>query len=128
MIFVIFEPLKKLIMKKLFAFFLVLTSVFYLDQKVSAQKVYSCDSKYDADVKVYVADSKYDADLCVYKCTSKYDAEGNEGLWFFEDSKYDAKKKIYFVDSKYDADLIIYFVDSKYDAGWRNNSKKQLMY
>lgn len=94
----------------------------------NAQKVYSCDSKYDADVKVYVASSKYDADLSVYKCSSQYDASGNEGLWFFVSSKYDANKKIFFVDSKYDADLVVFFVDSKYDAGWRNSSKKQLMY
>lgn len=93
-----------------------------------SQKVYTVDSKYDADVKVYVCDSKYDADLCVYKVSSQYDVSGNEGLWFFEDSKYDADKKIYFVDSKYDADLLIYFVDSKYDAKWMSNTKKHLMY
>lgn len=115
-------------MKKLFTFLLIFSAVFFLKQNVTAQKVFSCDSKYDAQVKVYVADSKYDADLCVNKCSSQYDATGNEGLWFFVNSKYDADKLIYFVDSKYDADLIIYFVDSKYDAGWRTNSKKQLMY
>jgi len=92
-----------------------------------AQKVYSCDSKYDADIKVFVVDSKYDADLWVYKVDSQYDVN-DDGLWFFCDSKYDAKKKIFFVDSKYDADLLIYFVDSKYDAGWNNASKKYLIY
>lgn len=92
------------------------------------QTVYSVDSKYDADVKVFVASSKYDADLIVYKCSSKYDATDNKGLWYFVSSKYDAKKKIFFCDSKYDANLIIYFTDSKYDAGWRNNSKKSVMY
>lgn len=91
------------------------------------QTVYSCDSKYDADVKVYVASSKYDADLVVYKCSSKYDATDNKGLWYFTDSKYDAKKKVYFVDSKYDADIVIYFSDSKYDAEWRNKSKMHMM-
>jgi hypothetical protein len=94
---------------------------------VSAQKVYSCDSKYDADIKVYVTDSKYDADLWVYKVSSQYDVN-DDGLWFFVDSKYDAKKKIWFADSKYDADLIIYFVDSQYDAKWNNTSKKYLIY
>jgi hypothetical protein len=93
-----------------------------------AQKVFSEDSKYDAQVKVFVVDSKYDADLCVYKVSSQYDATGNTGLWFFEDSKYDADKTIFFVDSKYDADLLIYFVESRYDAQWMNSSKKQLMY
>ena len=64
----------------------------------------------------------------VYSCDSKYDATDNKGLWYFCDSKYDADKKIFFVDSKYDADLIIYFSTSKYDAEWREASKKQLMY
>jgi len=93
----------------------------------SAQKVYSCDSKYDADIKVFVVDSKYDADLLVYKVSSQYDVN-DDGLWFFVDSQYDAKKKIWFADSKYDADLLIFFVDSQYDAGWNNTSKKNLIY
>jgi hypothetical protein len=123
-----FARIKTMKMKKIMSFLLVITAIVLACQPLYAQKVYSCDSKYDADVKVYVADSKYDADLVVYKCSSQYDAGDNDGVWFFVDSKYDAKKKIYFVDSKYDADLIIYFTDSKYDAGWRNNSKKHLMY
>jgi hypothetical protein len=114
-------------MKKMLKIALVSLFLVFAAQSTFAQVVYSCDSKYDADVKVYVCDSKYDADLVVYKCSSKYDATG-DGLWFFADSKYDAKKKIYFCDSKYDADLLIYFTDSKYDASWRNASKKQLMY
>lgn len=93
-----------------------------------AQKVYSTDSRYDADIKVYVVDSRYDADLIVYKCDSRYDATGNKGLWFFVDSRYDADKKIYFVDSRYDADLLIFFCDSRYDAQWRTSSKQHLLY
>ena len=92
------------------------------------QKIFSVDSKYDADIKVFVANSKYDADLIVFKCSSKYDAKENKGLWFFVGSKYDADKKVFFVDSKYDADLIIFFSDSKYDAEWKKSSKKQIMY
>ncbi|HOV12262.1 MAG TPA: DUF6150 family protein, partial [Bacteroidales bacterium] len=79
-------------MKKIMFFLLVFTALIFSFQQLSAQKVYSCDSKYDADVKVYVADSKYDADLVVYKCSSQYDAGDNDGVWFFVDSKYDAKK------------------------------------
>lgn len=93
---------------------------------ISAQKVFSVGSKYDADVKVFVVDSKYDADLVVFKVDSKYDVDKN-GRWFFVDSKYDADKKIFFVDSKYDADLKIYYASSKYDAQWRESSKKHLM-
>ena len=110
--------------KRLTLFILALLTAGY----TFGQTVYSCNYKYDADVKVYVTDYKYDADLVVYKCSYKYDATGNNGLWYFCDYKYDAKKKIYFVDYKYDADLVIYFTDYKYDAGWRKQEKKHLMY
>ena len=113
------------VMKKFFAIFSLL--IFFAGY-AKGQTVYSCNYKYDADVKVYVTDYKYDADLVVYKCDYKYDAVGNNGLWYFCDYKYDAKKKIYFVDYKYDADLVIYFTDYKYDAGWRKQEKKHLMY
>ena len=86
-----------------------------LSIQAKAQKIFSVNSKYDADVKVFVASNKYDADLVVFKCSSKYDAKDNKGLWFF-------------VDSKYDADLIIFFSNSKYDAAWKKSSKKHLMY
>lgn len=120
--------LKFYVMKKFLIPLILFSACILFSGEIFSQKVYSCDSKYDADVKVFVADSKYDADLVVYKVSSQYDVDGNKGLWFFTDSKYDANKKIFFVDSKYDADLIIYFSDSKYDAEWRNSSKMQLMY
>jgi len=61
--------------------------------KVFSQIVYSCNSKYDADIKVYVADSKYDADLIVYKCQSKYDVDDNKGLWYFANSNTMQRKR-----------------------------------
>lgn len=64
-----------------------------------AQTVYSCQYKSEADVKVHVTKYKSEADLVVYKC--KYKSE--------------AKKKLF-------------FVNYKSEAGWRNNSKKHLMY
>lgn len=64
-----------------------------------AQTVYSCQYKSEADVKVHVTKYKSEADLVVYKC--KYKSE---------------------------ADIVIYFTDYKSEAGWRNNSKKHLMY
>lgn len=39
-----------------------------------------------------------------------------------------AKKKIFFVDYESQADLKIFFVKYDSQAGWRNNSKKQLLY
>ena len=108
---------------------LILVATFIITiTSISAQKVYSVDSEYDADVKIYVVNSKYDADLLVYKVNSEYDAGNNNGKWFFVNSEYDAKKKVFFVNSEYDADLKIYFVDSEYDAVWENNSKKYLNY
>jgi len=123
-IFLINQEKMKLIILKIIALFIL---CFAITQTSYSQKVYSCDSKYDADIKVYVVDSKYDADLLVYRVDSQYDVN-HDGLWYFADSKYDADKVVYFVDSKYDADLLIYFVDSKYDAEWMNKSKKYLVY
>lgn len=117
----------KPIMKKFTILLVFMLSLMYASNCM-AQKIYSIDSKYDADLKVYVTDSKYDADLVVYKVKSQYDADGNKGLWYFTDSKYSADKKVYFIDSKYDADLIIYFTDSKYDAEWKNINKKHMLY
>jgi hypothetical protein len=108
----------------------ILFSLFLLIQfnSIKAQKIFSCSSKYEADIKVFVTESNYDADLLVYKVKSKYDAEGNKGLWFFTESKYDADKQVFFTESKYDADLLIYFVESKYEADWRDRSKIHLLY
>ena len=52
----------------------------------------------------------------------------NSGLWYFVDYESQAEKTIYFVDYKSQADLLIYFVDYKNQAGWRNNSKKYLLF
>ena len=101
----------------------LLTSIFAF-----SQKIYTTSSEYSADIKVYVVDSEYSADLKVYKVSSEYSAKDNKGLWYFEDSEYSADKKIYFVNSEYNADLKIYFVDSEYSAGWRESSKKHLLY
>lgn len=96
----------------------------------SAQKVYSTDYKYQADVNVFVTDREYKADLVVYKTKHSYNAKANEnkGIWYFTKHQYDADKKIYFVDHEYQADIIIYFTDKEYKAGWKKNDKKYLMY
>ena len=63
-----------------------------------AQKVYSTDHEYQADVTVYVVDHEYQADLLVYKEDHDYQASGNEGRWYFVDHDYQADVKVYFVD------------------------------
>jgi len=114
--------------RSLFLLIFILIPFLFLSLVSSAQKIYSCESKYDADVKIFVVESKYDADLLVYKADSKYDAKGNEGIWHFVESKYDADKLVYFTESKYNAYLLIYFVESRYDAGWRNRERIYLLY
>jgi len=114
--------MKKLLFISAFAALLISTG------KVTAQKIYSEDAEYKADIKVYVVDAEYKADLLVYKEDAEYKADGNEGKWYFEDAEYKAFKKIYFEDADYKADLKIYFVDAEYKAGWKTNSKKHLLY
>jgi len=113
-------------MKNHVVFIIIFTVL--INFKVSAQKVYSVNSDYQADVKVFVVDADYKADLLVYKVDSDYKADGNTGRWFFTDSDYKANKKIFFVDADYKADLKIYFVGSDYQSGWKNQEKQHLMY
>ena len=100
---------------------LLLVLILFTSSIVNSQKIYSVNSQFDADIKVYVVD-------LVYKVDSQFDVGSNDGKWFFVNSQFDAKKKIFFVDSQFDADLKIYFVSSQFDAGWRESSKKHLLY
>ena len=75
-----------------------------------------------------VVDYSSQADLKVYKVDYSSQVRGNEGLWFFVDYSSQADKKIYFVEYSSQADLKIYFVEYRSQAGWRNNSKKYLLY
>lgn len=95
----------------------------------NAQKMYSVDNEYRADIKVYVVDSEYKADLVVYKTDKAYKAksEENNGIWYFCPYQYQADKKIFFVDREYQADIKVYFTDKEYRAGWKK-SKKPLLY
>ena len=98
---------------------IALLSIIYV-QTASAQKVYSTDRQYQADVKV----------LIVYKTDKDYRAKKseNKGIWFFTTKEYQADKKVFFVDHEYQADLKVYFTDKEYRAGWKKNDKKPLMY
>lgn len=95
-----------------------------------AQKVYSVDHDYQADVKVFVVDKDYRADLIVYKTDKSHRAKANEnkGIWYFCSTPSQADKKVFFVDKEYRADLKVFFTDKEYRAGWKKNDKKHLMY
>lgn len=96
----------------------------------SAQKIYSVDKEYQADIKVFVVDKDYRADIIVFKTDKEYKAKANEnkGIWYFTSSPYRADKKVYFVDKEYQADLKVFFTDKEYRAGWKKNEKKHLLY
>ena len=74
----------------------------FLIPRIEAQKIFSV--KYDnrADLKVFVV--KYESRV-----------GENQGKWFF-------------VDYESRADLKIFFVDYESRAGWKNKSKKHLLY
>ena len=75
-----------------------------------------------------MVEREYNSDLKVFKVEREYNAKGNEGLWFFVDREYSSDKKVFFVDREYNSDLKIFFVDRKYNSGWKNVSKKHLLY
>ena len=95
-----------------------------------SQKIYSTNVESRADVKVYVEKVERRADLVVYKTkvSSRAKKEDNKGIWFFEDVESRADKTIFFEDVQSRADLKIYFTDVESRAGWRNPSKKYLIY
>jgi len=108
--------------------FLFIFSLLIGSTLASAQKMYSCNQAYEADLKVFVVNQKYEADLCVYRAAQKYEAVDNKGLWFFTDYLNQSDKTLFFVDYANQADLKIFFVDYQNQAGWLNNSKEHLLY
>jgi hypothetical protein len=109
--------------KSIMAFSLFLISNYGISQKVYTESVAS-----RADIKVYVETVESRADLIVYKESVASRATGNEGVWYFEEVKSRADKSIYFEEVASRADLKICFTDVKSRAGWKNSSKKSLMY
>lgn len=114
---------KKMIRVGFICFFAVL-----FGYNLQAQKVFETEYYSHADLKVFVSKYADQADLLVYKVDIADSAGENSGLWFFSESKDKAIKKIYFVKYPSRADLIIHFVDDKSLAGWKNESKKHLLF
>ena len=102
--------------------------LFVFAHQLSAQKVYSVSYSSQAQVKVFVVKYESQADLLVYKVKYESQAGDNNGKWFFTQYESQAKKKIFFVDYESQADVKIFFVDYESQAGWKNSSKKALMY
>jgi len=107
---------------------LILAIMLFTIKEANAQKVYTESVASRADIKVYVETVESRADLLVYKESVASRATGNEGVWYFESVASRADKSIYFESVASRADLKICFTDVKSRAGWKNASKKSLMY
>jgi predicted YcjX-like family ATPase len=94
----------------------------------NAQKVFSVKYESQADLKVYVVKYESQADLKVFKVKYESQAADNNGKWFFTKYENQADKKIFFVDYESQAELKIFFVPYESQAGWREKSKKALLY
>ena len=95
---------------------------------LQSQNMFSVDYKSQADVNIFVVEYKSQADLLVYKVDYKSQAKGNEGLWYFVKYKSMSDKNIFFVEYASQSDLKVFFVKYKSQSGWRNQSKKYLLY
>ena len=93
-----------------------------------SQKIYTVDYPSQSDIKVFVVDYESQSDLKVFKVDYQSQSKGNQGLWYFVKYPSQSDKKIYFVDYPSQSDLKIFFVKYKSRSGWRNNSKKHLLY
>ena len=111
-------------MKKIIFFISIIFSI----QFYYAQKIFSVKYESRADLKVFVVDYESQADLLVFKVKYESQTGKNDGKWFFVDYESRADKKIFFVDYQSRADLKIFFVDYQSRSGWKDNSKKHLLY
>lgn len=92
------------------------------------QKIFSVNFESQSDIKVHIVDYEYQCDLKVFKVEYESQIKGNEGLWYFVEYPSQTDKKIFFVEYESQSDLNIFFVKYKSQSGWRNNSKKHLLY
>lgn len=68
------------------------------------------------------------SDLKVFKVDYESQVDGNEGLWYFVKYPSKSDKKIFFVDYESQSDLKVFFVAYESQSGWRDKSKKHLLY
>jgi len=106
----------------------LLMGVILLPSFVFSQKIFTTNYFSQSDIKVFVVDYESQSDLKVFKVDYQSQSKGNEGLWYFVKYPSQSDKKIYFVNYESQSDLKIFFVKYKSQSGWRNNSKKHLLY
>lgn len=118
---------KIVIMKPHLKRILLLTLIF-IPSLTYSQKIFSVEYESQSDIKVFVVEYESQCDLKVFKVKYKSQSKGNEGLWYFVEYPSQSDKKIFFVEYESQSDLKIFFVKYKSQSGWKNKSKKQLLY
>jgi hypothetical protein len=93
-----------------------------------SQKIYSVEYASQCDIKVFEVEYESECDLKVFKVEYESQVKGNEGLWYFVKYPSQSDKKIFFVEYESQSDLKIIFVKYKSQSGWRDQSKKHLLY
>ena len=122
------EMLLKLLKYLQINLFSYIRIIFFFPSLVFSQKIFTRDYPSQSDIKVFVVDYESQSDLKVFKVDYQSQSKGNEGLWYFVKYSSQSDKKIYFVDYPSQSDLKIFFVKYKSQSGWKNNSKKHLLY
>ena len=107
---------------------LLLFSLIFIPSIIYSQKIFSVEYESQSDIKVFVVDYESQCDLKVFKVEHESQVKGNEGLWYFVKHQSQSDKKIFFVEHESQCDLKIFFVKYKSQSGWKNNSKKHLLY
>ena len=114
-------------MKPHFKRFLLLTLIF-IPSIIYSQKIFSVEHESQSDIKVFVVKYESQCDLKVFKVEHESQGKGNEGLWYFVKYPSQSDKKIFFVEHESQCDLKIFFVKYQSQSGWRDKSKKHLLY
>ncbi len=106
----------------------ILVSILFIPSITYSQKIYSVEYESQSDIKVFVVEYESQCDLKVFRVEYESQVKGNEGLWYFVEYPSQSDKKIFFVEYESQSDLKIFFVKYKSQSGWRNLSKKHLLY
>jgi len=106
----------------------ILISLLLIPTLIYSQKIFSVEHKSQSDINVFVVEHESQCDLKVFKVKYESQGKGNEGLWSFVKYPSQSDKKIYFVEHESQYDLKIFFVKHQSQSGWRDKSKKHLLY
>jgi hypothetical protein len=91
-----------------------------------AQMFFEVETVEEAKLKVFAVEAEAEADLFVYFVYEKKDVT-KVGYWMEVSTPQEAQILLIFVDDPAQADIKIWLVDAPEQAGWRNESKKDVI-